>query len=85
MPLHPAAHARLEPWFRLRRLEDETGTVDVLTDLYVDAWQFGYHVRNEDLRAWAIAQGWSIADADQFGEMARIVHRALVHAGRITR
>ena len=83
--LHAAARSKLEPWFRLRGLDDETGTVDVLTDIYIDAWQFGYHITIEDLRTWATGQGWSGADADHLCEMARIVHRALVHAGRITR
>ena len=85
MPLHAAARARLELWFQLRGLDDETGTVDVLTDIYVDGWQHGYRISIENPRAWAIRQGWSAADADHLGEMARIVHRALVHAGRITR
>jgi hypothetical protein len=85
MTLHAATRAKLEPWFQMRRLGDQVGTVDLLTEFYVDAWQFGYRFTVEDLRTWATAQGWSAADADHLCEMARIVHRAQLHAGRIAR
>ena len=87
MRLHAAARLRLEGWFAGHDWNEGDaewrGTIELITDLFRNAWLDGYTIRAVDFRDWACARGWSIRDAEELADVADIVHIALQRAGVI--
>ena len=81
MPLDATARARLEGWFQGRNWNEGDiewrGTIEMLTDLFQNAWLAGYSISIEEIGGWACGQGWSDRDAEELADVADVVLIAL--------